>query len=82
MSQVAAYWAMDTFHLAGPMEWTGEVFEGDATAFVSVWSSNGAIHVVFSSKTENTPVVTGGIDEREKLVDAYVARILNESAGQ
>ena len=35
-SHVAAFWQMDHFKIAGPMMWTGEQFEGNATAFVLV----------------------------------------------
>lgn len=80
-SEIATFWVMGKyFHLAGPMTWTGEMFEGEATAFIVVHIFDGAIHVSFQNKQESLPAVSGGINESEKLIDAYVLRILSDSA--
>ena len=81
-SRVAAFWQMHCFNIAGPMTWTGEMFEGEATAFVCVSSAKGVIHVTFRNGLEDLPAVSGGIDASERVIDAYVSRILHEPAGQ
>jgi len=82
-SEVAAFWVMGwCFYIAGQMTWTGEMFEGEATAFVCVSSAKGVIHVTFRNGLEDLPAVSGGIDASERVIDAYVSRILHEPAGQ
>lgn len=79
-SHLAAFWQMERFYIAGPMTWTGEQFEGEATAFVSVHVRFGTIHVAFSDQVDSSGA-SGGVDECERLIDAYVTRILHAPTG-
>ena len=82
--EVAAFWAMKWFHIAGPMNWTGQMFEGEATAFIVITEAvDHLISVSFhDSQGEAVDPKVGSLEESERLVDALVLRILQRTAEQ
>lgn len=75
--RVACFWAMHEFKIAGPMKWTGQMFEGEASSFICIRETKGdLITVSFHSLAGGeTPPATANVDESEKIVDALVLRI-------
>ena len=60
------------------MNWNGNKFEGEATAFITITDEgSGMIGVSFRDAREDLPACVGSIDESERLVDAFAQRLLS-----
>lgn len=77
--EVAAFWQMQWFNIAGPMEWNGRKFIGNATGFITISeTSDNLIKVSFTDEEESLVPQTASVADAERLVDALVIRLLSK----